>query len=261
MPLRIADVSAEAILLAGGARAILLQVANPRVGSTVAEHSDFANRPLDRLHGTLTYLYVTVYGTPEEAAIVARQVGAAHRSVPGANDVSLQLWVAATIYETAMFVRSLVYGPLSEDDAETLLADYSVLATALGVPRGEWPSSPAAFADYWANALTQLRVDAAAERIAHDLLHPRLTPLWLKAALPFARFVTAGLLDDPLRTAYRLPFNERRFERFVRFARVVYPRLPRRVRHAPMRHYVREFRRRLVRESEAHGARRDVGAL
>ncbi len=242
MPLRIADVSAEAILLAGGARAILLQVANPDVGHSVAEHSDFANRPLDRLRGTLTYLYVTVYGTPEEASAVARRVGAAHRPVPGATDARLQLWVAATIYETAMQVRSLVYGHLDEADAESLLADYSVIATALGVPPELWPSSVSAFAEYWSNALTDLQVDAAAERIAHDLLHPRRVPLRLKAALPIARFVTAGLLDEPLRTAYRLPFDERRFARLVRVARAVYPLLPRRVRHAPMRHYLREFR-------------------
>jgi uncharacterized protein (DUF2236 family) len=243
VPLRIADVSAEAILLAGGARAILLQVANPEVGHSVAEHSNFASRPLDRLHGTLTYLYVTVYGTPEEAAIVARRVGASHRPVPGATNTGLQLWVAATIYDTAMQVRSLVYGPLAEADAESLLADYSLIATALGVPRAMWPSSLTEFAAYWSTASSHLQVDAAALRIAHDLLHPQRTPLWLRLALPIARVVTAGLLDDPLRTAYRLPFNERRFARLVRFARAVYPRLPRWVRYAPMRHYMRQFRR------------------
>ncbi len=243
MPLRIADAAADAILLAGGARAILLQVANPGVGRGVAEYSDFANRPLDRLRGTLTYLYVTVYGTPEEAAIVARHVGAAHRPVPHANDASLQLWVAATLYDTAMHVRSLVFGPLAEADAESLLADYSVIATALGVPRELWPSSSSEFAHYWSSALTDLHVDASALRIAHDLLHVRRAPLWLRVSLPIARVVTAGLLDDELRTAYRLPYDERRFARLVRVARAVYPRLPRRVRHAPMRHYVREFRR------------------
>ncbi|HWR85066.1 MAG TPA: oxygenase MpaB family protein, partial [Rhodoglobus sp.] len=55
---RIADVSDEAILLAGGGAAILQQLANPVVAAGVAGHSDFAERPLDRLHGTLTYLYV-----------------------------------------------------------------------------------------------------------------------------------------------------------------------------------------------------------
>ena len=89
---------AEALLLGGGAAAILLQAADPTIAASVARHSNFATRPLDRLHGTLTYLYVTEFGTPEEAAAVARQVGAAHRPVPGAQDEQLQLWVAATLY-------------------------------------------------------------------------------------------------------------------------------------------------------------------
>jgi uncharacterized protein (DUF2236 family) len=63
--------SGEGILLAGGAAAILLQVADPAVARGVAGYSTFAERPLDRLHGTLTYLYVIVYGTPEEASATA----------------------------------------------------------------------------------------------------------------------------------------------------------------------------------------------
>ena len=41
----LADIGAEGILLAGAGRAILLQIADPRVGHGVADHSDFAQRP------------------------------------------------------------------------------------------------------------------------------------------------------------------------------------------------------------------------
>lgn len=250
--LRIAEVSDEAILLAGGARAILLQLAHPAVAAGVSRHSNFATRPLDRLHGTLTYLYVIVYGTPEEAARVARDVGAAHAPVHGegpgpgekydARDPALQLWVAATLYDTAMRVRTLVYGPLAEDDEQSLLADYAVIGTALGVPRSAWPASVAEFERYWASV--DLRVDAPAQAVAHELLHPTRAPLWLRAALPAVRTVTAGLLTPALREAYGLDFDERRYARLVRFVRVVYPRLPRFIRHAPKRRYLAAFRRR-----------------
>ncbi len=234
---RIADVSAEAILLAGGGAAILQQLANPVVARGVAEHSDFADRPLDRLHGTLTYLYVIVYGTPEEAARIARQVGHAHAPVPGARDVGPQLWVAATLYETARRVHELVLGPWDPD----LLADYAIVGGALGMPHSAWPSSPAAFEQYWRE--TPREVDATARHVAHELLHPRSLPLWARALMPTLRVVTAGLLEPQLRAAYGLPFDQRRFDRLVRVARAVYPRLPLRVREVPMRHYLRRFRR------------------
>ncbi len=140
------DVAGEGILLAGGAAAILLQVADPRVAAGVARHSDFAQRPLDRLHGTLTYLYVLAYGTPEEQQRVARRVGEPHRPVPGARDAELQRWVAATLYWTAARIHSLVLDPVDDE----LYAEYARIGTALGMPATLWPADRAAFDEYFA---------------------------------------------------------------------------------------------------------------
>jgi uncharacterized protein (DUF2236 family) len=245
MALHTPDASADAIMLAGGARAVLLQLANPAVARGVAEHSDFAERPLDRLHGTLTYLYVIQFGTPEEVASIARRVGAAHRPVVGdgydARDVGLQVWVAATIHDTAVRVHELVFGALTPDEAQQLLDSAAVVATTLGVPRESWPATPAAFAEYWAAATVS--VEQPARDVARALLHPGNAPAWMRALMPTVRLVTAGLLSPELRSAYGLEFDERRFARLVRVTRIVYPRLPRLVRHAPMRRYLREFRR------------------
>lgn len=246
-PLRIADVSADVALLAGGGAAILLQIAHPAVGQAVAEHSDFARRPLDRLNSTLTYLYVTVYGTPDETAEVARQVGAAHRPVRSENydarDPQLQLWVAATLYDTAIRVRELVFGPLLESDAEMLLADYAVIATALGVPRALWPADRAAFGQYWNESVAALSITDASRRVAQQLLHPTGGPSWLRAAMPLVRVLTAGLLSEELRTAYGLSHNQKRFDRIMLVTRTIYPRLPRWVRFAAQRRYLATFRR------------------
>ena len=243
--MRPVDVSAEAILLAGGARALLLQLASPAVGHGVAEHSDFAERPLDRLHGTLTYLYVTEFGTPEEAAAVARQVGSAHRPVPGAQDEQLQLWVAATLYFTAVEVHELVLGPrrASVRDDDQLMREFAAVGTALGMPRSLWPSDTAAFAAYWARRQGGLEVGEDARRVAWDLLHPTNTPRWMRLLLPTVRLMTTALLPPTLRDAYGLELDGRRWSRLLRFARAVYPRLPRAVRHAPMRRYLKAYRR------------------
>ncbi|MES1170192.1 MAG: oxygenase MpaB family protein, partial [Leifsonia sp.] len=51
------EYAADGVLVLGGAAAILLQVADPVVARGVAEHSDFARRPMDRLRNTLRYVY------------------------------------------------------------------------------------------------------------------------------------------------------------------------------------------------------------
>ena len=46
-----------------------------------------------------------------------------------------------------------------------------------------------------------------------------------------------------MRAAYDLNLDERRFHRLVRLTRAIYPLLPRLIRHAPKRYYLRRFRR------------------
>lgn len=233
--MRMQDVAGEGILIAGGAAAILLQAADPRIAADVAVHSDFASRPLDRLRGTLTYLYVLAYGTEEEQRRVARLVGEAHRPVPGARDAELQRWVAATLYWTADRIQSLVLTP-SDDD---LYREYARIGTALGMPAALWPADRAAFAEYF--DAYPLAVGDDARQVAHDLLHPRSWRLrWL---MPTVRLATAGLLPPAVRAAYGLPFDEERYARLVRRARRWYPRLPRALRELPMRRTLRAFRR------------------
>ena len=259
----IRDIAPESVLVLAGGRAILLQLANPAVGHGVARHSDFVSRPLARLHGTLSYVYAVTCGTPIDRAAAVRRVALAHRPVhsdpadhasahhgaagPAYNafDPGLQLWVAATLYESATRMHDLVYGPLADADAESVYRDYGVLGTALQVPAGLWPADRAAFAEYWQRSRARLRVDDASLRVSRDLLHPVAAPLWLRAAMPLARFLTAGFLDAELRASFGLPWSDRhdrRFARTLRVMRAVYPRLPGRVRHWPARHYLLAFR-------------------
>ncbi|MHB1171961.1 MAG: oxygenase MpaB family protein [Lacisediminihabitans sp.] len=245
MPKRLTDIAAESVLIAGGARTILLQIAHPAVGRGVARHSNFAAQPLLRLRNTLSYIYTIVYGTPDEAARAAERVGAAHATVRGrdydANDPDLQLWVAATLYDTAVTMYETVFGSLDPEDADAIYREYAVLGTALQMPAELWPADRAAFRNYWDSALVELRVDDATLGVAGELLHPRSVPLWLRVSMPLARLVTAGLLTAELREAFELPWSERRERQFTRAMRVitaVYPRLPRRLRHWPKTHYL-----------------------
>ena len=259
-PLGIRDIAPESVLVLAGGRAILLQLANPAVGHGVARHSDFAARPMGRLGGTLAYVYAVTCGSPAVRAAAVRRVSLAHRpvhsnsqkdSTPGeesrapaynAFDPRLQLWVAATLYESATRMHDLVYGPLADADAENVYRDYGVLGTALQVPAGFWPADRAAFADYWRQATAELSTDATTRGVADQLLNSATGPVWLRLAMPLARLVTTGLLTPRERALFALPWSsgrQRRFTVVLGLVRLVYPRLPARLRHAPMRHYLR----------------------
>jgi uncharacterized protein (DUF2236 family) len=246
-PLGARDVGAEAVLVAGGGRAILLQIAHPAVGRGVVDHSDFAADPLRRLRATLTFAYAAVYGSPDEVLAVQRAVNRAHAPVHAADaapegpaynafDPHLQLWVAATLYDSAVTVYEHTFGSLDAESADRIFQEYSVLGTALQVPPDLWPSDRHAFAAYWAETLPTLRVTQATRAVAYRLLHSRNLPLWLRAVMPVARLVTAGLLPARMRVEFGLPWNgrrQRRFDRLMRLTASVYPYLPGWLRHRP----------------------------
>ena len=256
----IRDVAGEGILLAAGARAILLQVADPSVARGVAEHSDFATRPLDRLEGTLGYIYAVVFGSPDEVARARRIVGRAHAPVRStvaaadgsapaysAYDPELQLWVAATVYQSAVTMFELCFGPLHEEAADRIHRQYAVLGTALQVPDGMWPEDRAAFRAYWDARIATLEPTADARRIARTLLEGQGAPKAVRVSMPLVALVTAWLLPPRIRAGFGMRWDarlERRCTRLLTPVLVVYRVLPRLVREAPRTVITRRYRRR-----------------
>ncbi|MFW5416999.1 DUF2236 domain-containing protein [Nocardiopsis sp. CNT-189] len=245
-------ISGEAAVLGGAAYAILMQVSHPGVGQGVADHSDFAQRPLDRLRATLTFVYTMAVGTPEEVDRVSRTVRAAHGRVRGpgydARDPDLQIWVAATLYEGGLRLYETAMGPLPPERREAAYRQAAVYATALGCPADRWPPTRDDFERYWSDSVSALRPGEAARGIARDLFHPR-NPL-LVPPVRLQRFLAAGLLPAHVRDGLGLPWgprSQRRFDRLTAVVRAVYPRLPLRVRTAPMALCMWDMRRRAAR--------------
>ncbi|GAA1463744.1 DUF2236 domain-containing protein [Nocardiopsis exhalans] len=240
--------NSEASLLAGAGYAVLLQIAHPSVARGVAEHSDFAARPLDRLRGTLYFIYATAQGTPEERDRVHAIVRAMHRKVrgPGYNalDPELLLWVAATLYRSTVRLYELTVTELTEQEHTEFLSEAAVYATALGLPPEKWPQTPEEFTDYWERAYARLEVGDEARRLTRDLFRPKNRLLW---PLTLAqRFLSGGLLEPELREAFGIPWSEahqRGFDRLMRLTRAVYPRLPKGVRGLPTAMYMRSLRK------------------
>ncbi len=248
------SIAGEALSLAGAGRALLLQIAHPAVGRGVAEHSDFATRIVDRFHTTMTFVYAAVFASPEVFDAVRRQVNHAHGPVHAVHDgdlpaysafdPDLQLWVSATLYATMIDLNERVYGPLTDASHEQVYRDFRQLGLNLQLRPEVWPSDTAEFRRYWDEMLPQLAVTETTRRLAEQILHPNDVPLWLRAALPASRLVTTGLLPARLREQFGLPWSDRlehRFERRMRWAAMVYPRLPGALRHRPRDVYLKRL--------------------
>jgi uncharacterized protein (DUF2236 family) len=245
-PESLAELASEAVLIAAGGRAILLQIADPAVGRGVAAHSEFHGDPSARLRNTLIFTYAVGCGTADDVRRAVDLVNGAHRGVRGdahgerpaydAADPRLQLWVAATLWDSAVRMHELVFGPLPDEVAERVYAEWTPVGASLQMPAELWPADRAAFADYWDAAVDGLTVTEDARSVADALLNPVVAPRWMRLALPLGRLATAGLLPPRLRAAFGMPWGprrERRFRLLLTVTRLVYPRLPARVRHWP----------------------------
>jgi uncharacterized protein (DUF2236 family) len=252
------DVAAEALNLAGGGRALLLQIAHPAVGRGVVEHSDFADRMMDRLHATMTYVYASVFASPDELAYVQRSVNRAHGPVHAAADdgkpaynafdPQLQLWVAATLYDSMVTLYERLFGRLPLDEAERLYRDFAVVGSGLQVPPELWPADCRAFAEYWEATLATLHPTPDTKEVARQLLYSRGVPWWLRMLLPQARLVTAGLLPPRVRAEFGLAWDDRsqrRFDSWMRWTSRIYPRVPAFLRHRPKELYLKRLRDRM----------------
>ena len=237
--------ASDGVLIVGGARAILLQVADPAVAAGVARHSDFAHRPVERLRNTLTFAYAVVLGTPEDAARVASFVNRSHVPVDGVDGAELQLWVAATLYDTAVRVHDRVFGPASAALSDELYLAYATLGTSLQMPASVWPADRAAFRAYWDARITSLEVTDEARQIAHDLFAPVSAPAWLRAGLPLGRVLTLDLLPASIREAYGFdwtPRDQHRARRAWSLVKFLVAVTPHRLRSTPYRQLMRRLR-------------------
>lgn len=224
----------DAAIVAGGAAAILLQVADPVVAHGVAERSAFATDPMRRLRHTLSFVYAVMAGDERQRARAAAFTDRAHDGVPGARDPDRQLWVAATLYEVGHSVQERLDGPLPAALDAELLAASAALGTALQVPADRWPADRAAFDAYWRDAVAGLAVGDDARAIARELLQPRSAPWWVRAGMPLVRAITPTLLPASLATAYGFD-PERRARAAWMLLRALVRITPRRLRTLPAR--------------------------
>lgn len=251
-------VAPEASLLLGAGRAILLQLADPQIGTAVVRHSDFVHNPMKRLHNTLAYVYAVAVGTQSQRAAVIDYVNEAHAPVHAprnthsstpaysARDPRLQLWVAATLYDSAALVTGKTLKPLTAAAQEQLYREYVCLGQALQMPENLWPADSVAFDRYFESKLEELKVSPQVKQAADELFQGRHAPWWVRILLPLAREVTVALLPSPVRELYGYTLTRRTrvittgLLALVRTANLIVPSY---LRHAPMRWSLRRIDR------------------
>ena len=247
----LADINREAYIYFGAGATVAWQMAMPGVGRGVARHSQTLQRPLDRLRATMAYVYAVTLGTDADRERIARHVNRAHGPVRGegysAFDTDLQLWVAATLYRGALDVHALFVGPVPREHRESLYRQAWAFGRTLQVEDAQWPQDADAFDRWWETRLHTLEVDQEVRRYMQAVLAGPHAPWDLRPAMPLQRFVTRGLLPPRLRALFGLAWNdrdERRWQRFRRWAPRLYWAIPRTLRHWPAHYYLGQLRRR-----------------
>jgi uncharacterized protein (DUF2236 family) len=233
-------VNREMALLLGGGRALLMQLAHPAVAAAVDEHSDFRERPLQRLQRTLGLSFQLAFGTRAQAEAAARRINSRHRSVRGqgyqALDPDLLLWVHATLVDSSLAVYSTFVRRLSREEMAAYQRESLVTARLLGVPSDRLPAGLDQFEEYMRHMIeAELSVDERARRLARRVLAPPVRWLPAQAGFPLSA-ITAGLLPEQLRRAYNLAWG--RSERLAfatakRLLPAVLPALPSVLREVP----------------------------
>ena len=234
----------EQALVAGGGAALLLQVAHPAIARGVSEHSNFRERPLDRLYNTLATVRAIVFGSRAQADSARTRLRSMHARVQGsladgrpysARDPQAAYWVHATLMHTAIATHEALLAPLTRAELEAFHADASRLALLFDLPPDVVPATWQDFEHDFQTRCATLQVGDEARDIAALVLDPPLR--WVPAfARRDLRTATAALLPSEVALAYGLPAQHAdsaewlRLQRRLRAAR---RRLPLRLATAP----------------------------
>lgn len=226
-------ITAERVMLLGGPRALLMQIAHPMVSAAVADHSGFERDPWERLWGTVTVVLDVVFGDTVRAGAAASRVTALHADVVGerkgasyrALDPQLLLWVHATLVDSALVTFERFVHPLSRSAAERYYQEMKSFARAFRVPPSLLPKDLPAFGAYMTQSVASLEVGEEARRLAAHIVDPPV-PWWFGPVRSAQRTITSGLLPDSLRVAYGFPWSDRHEKAFRLLSSAVRGSLP-----------------------------------
>ncbi len=244
----------ETVVLLGGARAVLMQIAHPLVAMGVSEHSSYLSDPFGRAERTFLLGQMLTFGSTATSRSAASTINHLHAHVHGtlatsagdfalgtpyhARDPELLLWVQATLVDTVMVMYQLLVGPLSEMEQEQYYQESKQAGRLVGLGWNDMPATVRDLRRYIDEMVRSNKLAATpqARRLAQQVLYPPL-PAPLRPLIHLNIAVTCGTLPQPVRDIYGLHWNERQqclFDWSARRARSVIARLPMSLRVLPI---------------------------
>jgi len=234
------------VVLLGGPRAAIMQVADPAVAAGVAQYSTFRTDPLGRLERTLDAMLTVGFGSPARREEVLADLRRMHTAVRGrtedgsaysALDPRLMYWVLATLVDTVLVVERRYLGRLCERDREQYFDESRAVAEAFAIPERFVPEDLATFRTYMADTVAGLQPSDASREITTTLLQPGLRWVPDSALVPLD-WVTLELLPTTMRHRLHLgdlsPAQLAAVRGARRLSRSTLPRLPRRLAQNPL---------------------------
>ena len=244
-------INRENVLVLGGGRALVLQVAHPLVGAGVAQHSNYRKDPWGRLFRTLDRTTAIVFGDEDDAEQASSAVWNLHGRVEGtsdagtpyrARDPKLLMWVHATLVDTSLMVYDRYVARLSIAERERYYEEQKAMAEAFGCPRSEQPETYAEFNDYFATMVDEeLEVTDVTRDVLDSINNPELPGGAVTRGLAWPlfepiRMATAAMLPERLRRELGLtagPLGTRMLGVHARLLRTALPLVPGLVREFP----------------------------
>lgn len=151
-------VAAEPVTALLVQRALVMEVAHPKVAAGVAHHSSFRSSPISRAWVTADAALRLVFGDSAVARGAVEQIYRTHDHINGtvdqggeaytAHDATLLCWVWATLVDTAEVAYIRWVRPFSGDEGETFYGEMLALARFLGIPVHLLPADREEFALY-----------------------------------------------------------------------------------------------------------------
>jgi len=219
------QVNRERVLVLGTPAIALLQVAHPLVAAAVAEHTDFARGPIERLRSTLGTTLTVVFGDSEQAGAAAGRVRSLHAAIHGevdegsnafpagtpydATDQDLLLWAHVTVVRGALDLFHRFVRPLTPAERERYVQEAERFGVAFGIRPEVLPKNAFELESRFRSMVEggSLEVGARARRLAEDVLTP--PPGSARGTASLTRAVTAGLLPPAIGREFGLSWGTR----------------------------------------------------